>query len=147
MKKIIICLSCFILAATAAFSACAPSEERTGEQFDKTLNVEIGLDPSQATDVSLFIYGQFIEHFGRQVYGGIYDPGHPLSDADGFRRDVIAALRRLRIPVMRWPGGCFVSAYHWKDGVGRDRMPAFDKAWCVEESNAFGTDEFMLLCR
>ena len=98
-------------------------------------------------DVDPMIYGQFIEHFGRQVYGGIYDPGHPLSDADGFRRDVIAALRRLRIPVMRWPGGCFVSAYHWKDGVGRDRMPAFDKAWCVEESNAFGTDEFMLLCK
>ena len=83
-------------------------------------------------DIDPMIYGQFIEHFGRQVYGGIYDPGHPLSDADGFRRDVIAALRRLRIPVMRWPGGCFVSAYHWKDGVGRDRMPAFDKAWCVE---------------
>lgn len=98
-------------------------------------------------DVNPLIYGQFIEHFGRQVYGGIYDPGHPLSDADGMRRDVIAALRRLRIPVMRWPGGCFVSAYHWKDGVGRDRTPTYDKAWCVEESHAFGTDEFMTLCR
>lgn len=97
-------------------------------------------------DVNPMIYGQFIEHFGRLVYGGIYDPGHPLSDEDGFRRDVIAALQKLRIPQIRWPGGCFVSAYHWKDGVGKDRQPSFDKAWCVEESNAFGTDEFMLLC-
>lgn len=72
MKKIIICLSCFILAATAAFSACAPSEEQAGEQFDKTLTVEVGLDPSQATDVSPFIYGQFIEHIPGCIYNGIW---------------------------------------------------------------------------
>ncbi len=98
-------------------------------------------------DVNPMIYGQFIEHFGRLIYGGIYDPGHPLSDEDGFRRDVIAALQKLRIPQIRWPGGCFVSAYHWKDGIGKNREPSFDKAWCVEESNAFGTDEFMLFCK
>lgn len=98
-------------------------------------------------DVDPMIFGQFIEHFGRLVYGGIYDPGHPLSDEDGFRRDVIAALQALRIPLIRWPGGCFVSAYHWKDGIGKDREPSYNKAWCAEESNAFGTDEFMLFCK
>lgn len=98
-------------------------------------------------DVDPMIFGQFIEHFGRLVYGGIYDPGHPLSDEDGFRRDVIAALQALRIPLIRWPGGCFVSAYHWKDGIGKDRESSYNKAWCVEESNAFGTDEFMLFCK
>ena len=97
-------------------------------------------------DVNSMIYGQFIEHFGRLVYGGIYAPGHPLSDEDGFRRDVIAALQKLHIPLIRWPGGCFVSAYHWKDGIGKNREPSFDKAWCVEESNEFGTDEFMRFC-
>ena len=93
------------------------------------------------------IYGHFLEHFHRQVYGGVYEPGSPLSDARGFRTDVRDALRRIRVPVMRWPGGCFVSAYHWKDGVGSPRRPMFNKAWRVEESNAFGTDEFIQLCR
>ena len=93
------------------------------------------------------LYGQFLEHFDRQIYGGVYMPGHPLSDENGFRRDVLEALREIRTPVIRWPGGCFVSAYHWKNGVGPQRMPSYDKAWRVEESNAFGTDEFMLLCR
>jgi alpha-N-arabinofuranosidase len=93
------------------------------------------------------IYGHFIEHFHRQIYGGIFDPGSPLSDGDGFRLDVIAALRRIKAPILRWPGGCFVSAHHWKDGVGPERVPAFDKAWRVEEPNTFGTDEYVAFCR
>ena len=93
------------------------------------------------------IFGQFIEHFHRQVYGGVFEPGSPRSDGRGFRHDVLEALRRIRTPEIRWPGGCFVSAYHWKDGVGPSRQPTFDKAWRVEESNAFGTDEFIDLCR
>ena len=93
------------------------------------------------------LYGQFIEHFHRQIYGGIYQPGHPLSDADGFRVDILDAMKRIRVPVLRWPGGCFVSAYHWRDGVGPERTPAFDKAWRVEEPNTFGTDEYIKLCR
>ncbi len=93
------------------------------------------------------IYGQFLEHFHRQIYGGVYDPGSRLSDGQGFRTDVLAALKRIGTPILRWPGGCFVSAYHWKDGVGSHRVPSFDKAWRVEESNAFGTDEFIALCR
>jgi alpha-N-arabinofuranosidase len=93
------------------------------------------------------IFGQFLEHFHRQVYGGVFEPGSKLSDERGFRLDVVQAVRELSVPVVRWPGGCFVSAYHWKDGVGADRRPAYDKAWGVEESNAFGTDEFVSWCR
>ena len=92
------------------------------------------------------IFGQFLEHFHRQVYGGVYDPGSHLADENGFRRDVIEALRKIKTPVIRWPGGCFVSAYPWKKGVGQ-RVPYYDKAWRVEEPNSFGTDEFLRLCR
>lgn len=93
------------------------------------------------------LYGQFIEHFHRQIYGGVYDPGNPLSDSEGFRTDVLDALRRINVPVLRWPGGCFVSSYHWKDAVGSQRSPSFDKAWRVEDPNTFGTDEYIKLCR
>ena len=93
------------------------------------------------------IFGQFLEHFQRQVYGGVFDPGSPLADADGYRTDVIAALRELKVPIVRWPGGCFASAYHWRDGVGKNRQPSFDKAWGVEDPNTFGTDEFVKWCR
>jgi alpha-N-arabinofuranosidase len=93
------------------------------------------------------IFGQFIEHFHRQIYGGIYEPGSSLSDSRGFRKDVLEALKNIEVPVVRWPGGCFVSAYNWKDAVGKNRVPYFDKAWRVEESNEFGTDEFMEYCR
>ena len=78
------------------------------------------------------IYGHFIEHFHRQIYGGVYDPGNPLSDEDGLRTDVLSAMRKIHVPILRWPGGCFVSSYHWKDGVGEKRVPLFDKAWRVE---------------
>ena len=92
------------------------------------------------------IYGHFLEHFHRQVYGGIFMPGHPLSDENGFRTDVLEALKRIQTPVIRWPGGCYVSSYHWEKGVGT-RVPCFDKAWRVEDDNSFGTDEFIALCR
>ena len=93
------------------------------------------------------IYGHFIEHFHRQIYGGVYDPGNPLSDEDGLRTDVLSAMRKIHVPILRWPGGCFVSSYHWKDGVGEKRVPLFDKAWRVEEPNTFGTDEYIQMCR
>ena len=96
---------------------------------------------------SRMLFGGFLEHFHRQIYGGIFEPGSPLADAKGFRKDVIEAIKELRTPIVRWPGGCFVSAYHWKDGVGKDRQPSFDKAWGVEDPNTFGTDEFVEWCR
>ena len=93
------------------------------------------------------LYGHFLEHFHRQIYGGVFDPSSPFADEDGFRTDVLEALRRIKTPIVRWPGGCYVSAYHWKDGVGRNRVPTYDKAWRVEESHRFGMDEFIKLCR
>ena len=93
------------------------------------------------------MFGYFIEHFDNQIYGGIYDPGNPLSDEDGFRMDVIEAVKELKAPIMRWPGGCFASTYHWKDAIGPERRPSFDKTWGVEEPNTFGTDEFVKWCR
>jgi alpha-N-arabinofuranosidase len=115
---------------------------------EKPLNATVAIDtaaPGVTYDRMLF--GGFLEHFHRQVYGGVFEPGSPLADAKGFRKDVVEAVKELRMPIVRWPGGCFVSAYHWKDGVGKDRLPSWDKAWGVEESNAFGTDEFIEWCR
>jgi alpha-N-arabinofuranosidase len=93
------------------------------------------------------IFGHFIEHFDTQVYGGIFWPQHPLSDEDGFRKDVIEALRDIKCPIVRWPGGCYVSDYHWKCGVGPNRQPMWNKAWAVEDPNTFGTDEYVKWCR
>ena len=93
------------------------------------------------------LYGHFLEHFHRQVYGGVYDPTSPFADEDGFRTDVLEAIRDIKPAIIRWPGGCYVSAYHWHYGVGKDRPATFDKAWRVEESNEFGTDEFVKFCR
>lgn len=93
------------------------------------------------------IFGGFLEHFGRQIYGGVFEPGSPLSDENGFRQDAIEALRELRVPIVRWPGGCYVSGYHWEDGVGNERMATDDMAWGVIEPHTFGTDEFIKLCR
>ncbi len=93
------------------------------------------------------LYGHFLEHFHRQIYSGVFDPKSRFSDEDGFRTDVISALKRIAVPIIRWPGGCYVSAYDWKKGVGKERVPAYDKAWRVEEPHTFGTDEFIKLCR
>ncbi|HEX2438456.1 MAG TPA: alpha-L-arabinofuranosidase C-terminal domain-containing protein [Methylomirabilota bacterium] len=95
------------------------------------------------------IFGQFIEHLGRCIYGGVYEEGSPLSDARGVRQDVLDAARPLRFPLLRWPGGNFVSGYHWLDGVGpkEQRPRRSELAWYAEESNRFGTDEFIEYCR
>ena len=95
------------------------------------------------------IYGSFIEHLGRAVYGGIYEPDHPLADGDGFRTDVIELVKELGVPVVRYPGGNFVSGYNWEDGVGpvEKRPKRLDLAWGTTEPNAFGTNEFMKWCK
>ena len=91
------------------------------------------------------IFGGFIEHFGKQIYGGVFDPGSLLSDENGFRTDVIEALNELKVPVIRWPGGCFVDGYHWMNGVGNNRQSTDDIRWGVIEPNTFGTHEFIEL--
>ena len=112
------------------------------------LEATVTVDPeAPAVPYSRMIFGGFLEHFGHQVYGGVFDPGSPLSDPEGFRRDVLAALKELGTPVVRWPGGCFVSGYHWESGVGKERRPTDDMAWGVREPNTFGTDEYVGLCR
>jgi len=90
------------------------------------------------------IYGSFIEHLGRAVYGGIYEPGHPESDEQGFRKDVLELVKKLNVPIVRYPGGNFVSGYHWEDGTGEKtkRPKKMELAWQVVETNQVGIDEF-----
>lgn len=91
------------------------------------------------------VYGQFLENMGRAIYGGVFEPGSALADADGYRTDVLGAARELAPPVLRWPGGNFASGYHWRDGIGPpdDRPARFDLAWSTLEPNRFGTEEFL----
>jgi alpha-N-arabinofuranosidase len=95
------------------------------------------------------IYSAFLEHLGRAVYGGIYEPGHKTADADGFRGDVLGLVRDLKPPLVRYPGGNFVSNYNWEDGIGpREERPVrLDLAWRTTETNEVGTDEFVRWCR
>jgi alpha-N-arabinofuranosidase len=95
------------------------------------------------------IFGTFVEHMGRCVYGGIYEPGHPTADANGFRQDVLALTRELGATIVRYPGGNFLSGYNWEDGVGpKDKRPRrLDLAWGSTETNEFGTNEFMTWAR
>lgn len=95
------------------------------------------------------IYGSFIEHLGRAVYGGIYDPKHPLADEQGFRTDVIDLVKELNVPIIRYPGGNFVSGYNWEDGIGpvQNRPKRLDLAWGTTEPNYVGLNEFMSWCR
>lgn len=96
-------------------------------------------------DIDERIYGSFVEHMGRVVYTGIYEPEHKLADEDGFRTDVIEAVKNLGVTSVRYPGGNFVSNYDWKDGVGpkEDRPKRLEIAWRAVETNEFGTNEYM----
>lgn len=118
----------------------------TMDDHKPSLSVRVNRD-HKLFDADPMIYGHFLEHHHRQIYGGVYDPQSRFADGDGLRTDVIEALKEIRTPIIRWPGGCFVSSYHWKKGVGQNRTPVFDKSWRVEEPNTFGTDEFIKLCR
>jgi alpha-N-arabinofuranosidase len=106
----------------------------------------IVLDPAfRVGPVNRRTFGTFVEHLGRCVYTGIFEPGHPQADDDGFREDVLALVRELGVSVVRYPGGNFVSGYRWEDGVGpaEDRPRRLDLAWKSIETNEFGLNEFM----
>ena len=95
------------------------------------------------------LFGSFLEHLGRAIYQGIYQPDSKLADANGFRKDMLEEIRRLGVPLVRYPGGNFVSGYNWLDGVGpkKDRPRKLEKAWNSIETNQFGTNEFMAWCK
>jgi len=110
------------------------------------LNAKMNLDKNNKIGaIDDRIYGSFIEHLGRAVYGGIYDPSHPNADEQGFRRDVIELVKELQVPIVRYPGGNMVSAYNWEDGVGpkEDRPKRLELAWRTIETNEVGTNEFV----
>ena len=118
----------------------------------QTTESKVVVDASQLrVKIDKNIYGQFSEHLGGGIYGGIWvGENSTIPNTNGIRNDVVAALRRIRVPVLRWPGGCFADEYHWKDGIGpRDKRPAMiNTNWGgVTENNNFGTHEFMELCR
>jgi alpha-N-arabinofuranosidase len=97
------------------------------------------------------IYGHFAEHLGHCIYGGMYvgDNNTKIPNKDGVRLDIIDALKKLKVPVLRWPGGCFADTYHWKDGIGpKDKRPSILNVWWgnVKEDNSFGTNEFLNMC-
>ena len=109
-------------------------------------NARIKIDIDRTIgEVTPFLYGNFVEHLGRCVYGGIYDPENKLSDKNGFRKDVMGAVKELKPTIIRYPGGNFVSNYNWLDGVGpkEQRVPRLELAWGTLEPNLFGTNEFM----
>src|SRR3989442_14540171 len=130
--------------------SASPACEEFGGLVDLRAMARIGIDLSRRVgSVDRRIFGNFIEHLGRCIYGGIFEEGSSLSDPRGYRLDVLEAVRPLRVPVLRWPGGNFVSGYHWLDGVGPvDARPRRSElAWYAEESNRFGTNEFIEYCR
>jgi len=106
------------------------------------LSFEIG-------EIDRRLFGSFVEHIGRCVYGGIFEPGHPDADSQGFRRDVLALTRELGVTLVRYPGGNFLSGYNWEDGVGpvAERPKRLELAWFATEPNSFGTNEFIDWCR
>jgi alpha-N-arabinofuranosidase len=114
----------------------------------KTANMILDRDYTIAR-IDPRIYGSFIEHLGRAVYGGIYEPGHPSADAQGFRRDVLDMIRRIGVPIVRYPGGNFVSGFNWEDSVGpvAKRPHRLDLAWFTTETNEVGMHEFADWCQ
>ncbi|WP_406540916.1 hypothetical protein ACI7YW_00630 [Clostridium ljungdahlii] len=95
-------------------------------------------------DVNENLYSSFIEHLGRAVYSGIYEPGHEKADEDGFRTDAMEVIKDLKLGLVRYPGGNFVSNYDWKDGIGpkENRPKRMEFAWSSVETNQFGIDDF-----
>jgi len=134
-------------AALAAYAAPALSKFSVaqGEQATRVM-----LDSGrQISRIDRNLFGSFLEHLGRAIYEGIYDPKSKFADANGFRTDVMKEVRELGVPIIRYPGGNFVSGYHWLDGVGpkQNRPTVLDRAWNTLETNQFGTNEFVTWAR
>ena len=132
-------------AFTSTFAAAAFATRSSG----KTSSARIKVDPDRKIGaIDRKIYGNFAEHLGRCIEGGIFDEGSKLSDASGYRKDVMEAVKGLNVSLLRWPGGNFSSNYHWMDGIGpRDQRPArLEMAWGTVEDNRFGTHEFLTYC-
>lgn len=111
---------------------------------------KLTVDPEfQISRVDKRIYGSFIEHLGRAVYTGIYQPGHPAADDDGFRKDVLELVKEINVPIVRYPGGNFVSNFFWEDSVGpvESRPKRLDLAWRTTEPNTVGVNEFAKWCK
>jgi alpha-N-arabinofuranosidase len=135
MKRFALLVICKSLVICSAFA-----------QNNLVLNVD-----SAKTTISRHIYGHFAEHLGHCIYGGFYvgEGNTKIPNTNGVRNDVIDALKKLKIPNLRWPGGCFADTYHWKDGIGpKDKRPAMVNAWWggVTEDNSFGTHDFLNMC-
>jgi alpha-N-arabinofuranosidase len=124
--------------------AWLPGEASLAEAYEARITIDASR-PGAVIDPN--IYGQFVEHLGRGVYEGIWvGPDSPIPNTRGIRNDVVAALRKIRIPLVRWPGGCYAETYHWRDAIGplAQRPRGVNTAWGDEvESNHFGTHEFM----
>jgi alpha-L-arabinofuranosidase len=113
--------------------------------------IVIDANPAEAKHViSRHIYGHFAEHLGRSIYGGFYvGEDSKIPNTKGIRNDVVAALKTLKVPNLRWPGGCFADTYHWKDGIGpKENRPTIVNTWWggVTENNSFGTHDFLNMC-
>src|SRR5438552_161752 len=139
-------------AATTALAAAAANSwfSRVARAQTSSTTTRVVIDPSrQIAELDRRLFGSFLEHLGRAIYTGIYEPGSKFGDSNGFRNDVINEIRQLGVPIVRYPGGNFVSGYHWLDGVGptKDRPRVLDRAWNTLEPNRFGTNEFITWCR
>jgi alpha-N-arabinofuranosidase len=138
------------LTATAGASATLMLGKSLFAQAASNATTRVYLDSRRTlTPLDRNIFGSFLEHLGRAIYEGIYDPNSKLADANGFRKDMLDEIRHLGVPIVRYPGGNFVSGYNWLDGVGpkKDRPRKLEKAWNSIETNQFGTNDFMAWCK
>ena len=143
MKKLL--LASLAAIAGVMLTSCGSNSNDTTATNTATITIH----PDQATNVIPDeLYGQFAEHLGSGIYGGIWvGKNSPIPNTDGYRNDVLEALRELKVPVIRWPGGCFADYYHWEDGIGDNRPTMVNSSWGgTVENNSFGTHEFLNLC-
>src|SRR5216683_3976606 len=146
----------FLQAASTAGVACSANLALGPRLLSQALPASSGTSMRILADtrrtlasIDRNIFGSFLEHLGRAIYEGIYDPNSKLVDSNGFRKDMLDEIKHLGVPIIRYPGGNFVSGYNWLDGVGpkKDRPRRLEKAWNSIETNQFGTNDFMAWCK